>query len=201
MASLAELCQRLKSPAAHPSLPRLIAMTDSERSADPLAVIRGLPAGSAVIFRERDAQCRQDGARRLRPICRHKRILLLIAGDWRLARQLRCDGLHLSDAMLRAGRRHWHRCRPSRWLVTTAAHSPASMRRAAVSGVDAVLLSPVFPTKSHPGAPPLGVLRFVRWTRSCPLPVFALGGVNEDTARRLAASRAMGFAAISAFLP
>ena len=65
-------------------------------------------------------------------------------------------------------------------------------------GIDAVgiILSPVFPTDSHPGAPTLGPLRFAAWARRAPLPVYALGGVNAVTARRLAASNAAGLAGI-----
>ena len=73
--------------------------------------------------------------------------------------------------------------------------------RAALAGVDAVLLSPVFPTKSHPGAAPIGPLRFAAWVRECPLPVYALGGVSLQSARRLASSGAAGFAGIGGFAP
>ncbi len=122
-------------------------------------------------------------------------MLLLIAGDWRLAAGLRADGLHLPESMVRRGARPW-RASPRRWLVTAAAHSSAAVRRAAACGADAVLVSPVFPTASHPGRPTLGVLRFVQLVRGSPVPVYALGGLTATTAPRLAASGAAGFAAI-----
>ena len=51
-----------------------------------------------------------------------------------------------------------HRFAPAQdtWLVSAAAHDEASARRAARAGVDLILLSPVFPTNSHPGRPALG---------------------------------------------
>ena len=49
---------------------------------------------------------------------------------------------------------------------------------------DALVLSPVFATRSHPGAPPLGPLRFRLLARQARVPVIALGGM---TARRAAA--------------
>ncbi|WP_343868577.1 thiamine phosphate synthase, partial [Caenispirillum bisanense] len=56
---------------------------------------------------------------------------------------------------------------------------------AAVLGADAALLSPVFPTRSHPGAATLGPWRFSLWAGAARLPVVALGGVTAATARRL----------------
>jgi thiamine-phosphate pyrophosphorylase len=50
---------------------------------------------------------------------------------------------------------------------------------------DAVLLSPVFPTRSHPGAAALGPARFRLMARHAQMPVVALGGMTVRTARRL----------------
>jgi len=56
----------------------------------------------------------------------------------------------------------------------------------------------VFPTLSHQRAPGLGVVRFTALARTSPLPVYALGGINAATARRLTSSGTAGLAAISA---
>ncbi len=62
---------------------------------------------------------------------------------------------------------------------------------------DAVLLSPVLPTRSHPGAPVLGMVRFLLLARHSPVPVLALGGMNRAAARRLPSRGAVqGWAAI-----
>ena len=50
---------------------------------------------------------------------------------------------------------------------------------------DAVLLSPVFRTRSHPEAATLGPLRFRLLAQRARMPVIALGGMNADTAQRL----------------
>ncbi len=83
--------------------------------------------------------------------------------------------------------------------MTAAAHDAAAIRRAARHGAHAVLLSPVFATASHPGAPSLGPLRFARLARCSPIPVYALGGITAETARRLAGSGAVGLAGIGLF--
>jgi thiamine-phosphate pyrophosphorylase len=195
--SLAELARRLKRPRSAEGLPRLVLMTDSRRLPEPLPAVRALPPGSAVIVREIEGERRARLVRQLRPVCRRRRIRLLVAADEDLAR--RADGLHLSETMVRGGTRRWRlsRRRPDS-LVTASAHSAGAICRAAALGVDAVLLAPVFATASHPQARPIGPLRFARLVRASPLPTYALGGIDEAGARRLLRSGAAGFAAIGA---
>jgi thiamine-phosphate pyrophosphorylase len=63
------------------------------------------------------------------------------------------------------------------------AHSLRELARA--RRADAALLSPVFPTRSHPGGKVLGPLRFRLLAQRSPVPVIALGGLNPRAARRL----------------
>jgi thiamine-phosphate pyrophosphorylase len=176
-------------------------MTDNVRLPDPTIAIHGLPAGSAVILRDRDRARRAALADRVQPLCRRRSVRLLIANDWRLARSIGADGVHLSEASVRRASRPWKSSRRPGWIVTAAAHSPAAVRRAVKLGVDAVLLSPVFATKSHPGVRTIGPLRFARWVRESPAPVYALGGIDAKAARRLQASGVAGFAAIGGLVP
>ena len=199
MTTLAELSRRLKPPVHDPSLPPLILMTDRKRLADPMPVVETLPRGGAVILRHYGDREREALAFRLAFICRERGLRLLIAGDVRLAARVRADGVHLPEGRATKAASGWRIGRRPGWLVTAAAHSPAAIMRAAQAGVDAVLLSPVFPTKSHPGAATIGPLRFAAWVRESPLPVYALGGVSVHSARRLASSGAVGFAGIGGF--
>jgi thiamine-phosphate pyrophosphorylase len=196
MPTLAEVARHLKPRRRARQLPPLILMTDSIRLPDPDATILALAPGSAVILRERARPRLVVLARRLSPLCRARRIRLLVAGDWRLAREVGADGLHLPEAMIRHGPGYWRRVRRHDWIVTAAAHSPIAIRLAARLGVDAVLLSPVFATASHPGARTLGPLRFARWARESSVPVYALGGIDAARAHRLRGSGAAGFAGI-----
>lgn len=201
MPTLAEAARHLKPRRPAHFLPRLILTTDSLRLPHPGIAIRNLPRGSAVIVRERHRETRAALARWIKPVCRCRGVRLLIANDWRLARALGADGLHLSEASVRRASRRWMSGRRPGWIVTSAAHSLRAVRLAAALGVDAVLLSPVFATRSHPGAPTIGPLRFARWVRDSPLPVYALGGIDVPGARRLRHSGAAGFAAIGGLLP
>jgi thiamine-phosphate pyrophosphorylase len=160
-------------------LPALLLLTDEVRLPDPLAAAARLPRGAGVILRHYGAPDRAALAARLAALCRRRGLLLLVAEDWRLAAAVRADGVHLPE---RPQRRF--RGRPG-WLVTAAAHSAPALIRAARRGADAALLSPAFPTRSHPGRPALGPARFARLAHAAPLPVYALGGVDERTAARL----------------
>ena len=176
-------------------LPGLIQMTDAARLPDPLAAAADMPRGSAVILRHYDAPDRRTLAGRLSAHCRARRILLLVSADAGLAAAVRAGGVHLPEHRIEAAR-GIRRRRPA-WLITAAVHSAAAQRRAERAGVDAVLLSPVFATPSHPGARPLGVLRFAGLVRHCRLPVFALGGIGPRNVRRLNGTGAAGIAGIS----
>ncbi len=208
--SLAEAALRLKRAALPcrtpsrsdlPGLPVLILMTDPVRLPDPAAAIAQLPRGMAVIFRDYEAPDRAATADRLRRLCRQRRLVFLVAGDWRLALAVRADGLHLPEGRVRHGDAVWRRARRPGFLITQAAHGRRAIAAADRRGIDAVLLAPVFATASHADAKPLGPIRFARLVRLSPLPVYALGGMTPGTARRLRGIRIAGIAAIGALIP
>ena len=75
-------------------------------------------------------------------------------------------------------------------------HGAAGLVNARRHAPDAVILSPVFPTASHPGAAALGPLRFAALAHASSRPVIALGGMTEERFLRLTAFGAYGWAAI-----
>lgn len=179
-ASRVRLARAAVKLAAGSALPRLILVTDDERLPDPVLAARALPRGAAVIVRAKDAKRRRVLAKSLREIARVRGLFLIVAGDAALARAVGADGVHLAEvrigeaAALRA--RGWK-------LITVAAHSLAPLRKA--SGVDALILSAVFATQSHPEKAALGAARANLMARLCPKPVYALGGVTAQNAARL----------------
>ena len=194
----------LSPPAKHRGetvmYPDFILMTDEERLADPVTLVEILPPNSAIIVRHYGVPGREELAIRLVAASKRRGVPVLIAADARLAAEIGADGLHLPEAMAARGPGVWREWRKPGWLVTAAAHSPAALHRAKAAGADAVLLSPVFPTESHPDKSSLGVLRCAAWCRKSPRPVFALGGVSAKNARRLIGCGARGLAGISGFV-
>lgn len=121
----------------------------------------------------------------------------MVAGDIELAEALEADGCHLPERQLA----DLARCREAFAFNTAAAHSAPALASAARHGASAALLSPVFPTRSHPGANNLGVANASALALSSTLPVYALGGVNLETAPALSGSGFAGLAAIEGLAP
>ena len=167
------------------TLPPLVLMTDDDRLPDPLAAVAALPRGAMVIVRARARATRAGLAAAI--LARRRDLFVLIADDPALAARLGADGLHLPQARAREAA-HWRACHP-RWLISAAAHS----RRATLAAVDLIVLSPVFATLSHPGAPALGAVRANAIARAANKPVYALGGIDARNARLLS-----GFAGVAA---
>jgi len=173
----------------------LVLMTDDERLPDPISAAKHLPKGSMVIVRSRDPAKRAQWTRALMALARSRGLLVLIANDAALASRCGADGLHLSEATAREALR-WRAVRPN-WFISAAAHS----LRAAILAkfVDAIVLSPVFETRSHPGRRAMTPVRGNRIARDVATPVYALGGVSARNAALLCGFA--GIAAIGALVP
>lgn len=142
-------------------------------------------------FGTSDAEAR---GRRLAAIARERKLLLLVGADASLAGAIGAAGVHLPERLApQAG--PLKRAHPG-WTVTAAAHSLLGMRRAGVAGADACVVSSVFPSRSPSAGAPMGPLRLAALVRCAGLPIYALGGVDDDTARRLKGLGLVGFAAI-----
>jgi thiamine-phosphate pyrophosphorylase len=162
---------------------------------DAAAAARLLPAGSAIVYRAFGSAAAAAEGRRLRAAAR-RGVLFFVGADAALAVRIRADGVHLPERS--AGRSGVVRELKRRFLVTAAAHSLVAVIRARRSGVDAIVVSPVFASPSDPARRPMGALAFAALARQAGLPVYALGGVNAGSAHALASSRAVGIATVSA---
>jgi len=100
---------------------------------------------------------------------------VLINGDAALARAVGADGVHLPARAYLAGQPL-----PDDLFWAASCHDAAELLRAVTCGARFAVLSPVLPTASHPGAPVLGWDRFSELVRDCPVPVYALGGMNRS---------------------
>jgi thiamine-phosphate pyrophosphorylase len=168
-------------------LPGLWLMTD-ERVPDSvlLAAAGRLPKGAAgIVFRHyRTAPIpRRVLFNRLRALARRRRLVLLLAGDARQAAAWRADGVH--GDMRRVARP---------LLRSRAVHD--AREAVAAGAADLCFVSPLFPTRSHPGAGSLGRARFAALARQVDGPVMALGGVRAAHRRTLHGIGADGWAAI-----
>ena len=157
-----------------------------------VGAIACLPPRSAVVVR-RDMLCADQAQmlRAVRRVARARRHLLLTSGRTVAG----FDGRHASGGVLHTGNR---RRRPG-WQ-SVPVHNAREAARARALRADAVLVSPVYPTRSHPGSGAIGPAGFARLARISGCPAIALGGMNPalfPIVRRFGAS---GWAAIDAWL-
>lgn len=78
-------------------------------------------------------------------------------------------------------------------------HSLQDVLSAQAEGMDYVFLSPVFSTKTHPDAIPLGIEKLREVCAQVDIPVFALGGITPEREKQCLDAGAYGIAAIRMF--
>lgn len=168
----------------HPrqTLPRRWLMTDERQGEALWSALERLPKGGGVVFRHYSLARPERRAlfERVRHVARRRGLILIAAGDLPLP-----------------GARGVHKRRGA-GLRSASAHNLRELRAAERAGADLVFLSPVFATRSHPGAAPLGPRRFALIAHQARVPVIALGGMNEERFRALGG--AYGWAGIDAWL-
>ena len=161
------------------TLPDLWLLSDARNDAVLEHALRQLPRGSGFIYRHYHLPPEERAARWfvLLRIARARGHVAILADSALTAREWGADGLYGAPRALY----------PASELLTLAtAHSLHEMGLANRARADAVLLSPAFPTRSHPDAATLGPVRFRLLAAQARMPVIALGGMTASTARRLA---------------
>jgi thiamine-phosphate pyrophosphorylase len=161
-------------------LPRLWLMTDERQGEGLWKALERLPRGAGVVFRHYGLTAKER--RRLFltvKMTTKERRFILLSGRERLRG---ADGAH-----------------NARRGVSASAHNLRELRAAERQGAAFVFVSPVFPTRSHPGARTLGRVRFGLLAHQARIPVIALGGLDARKARSLKALGAYGWAGIDAW--
>ncbi|WP_367159099.1 thiamine phosphate synthase [Erythrobacter sp.] len=165
------------------SLPALWLLSDERNDAGLEGALGRLPRGSGFVYRHYhlDGPERLARFRTFARIARAREHIVILADSALTATEWGADGIYGAPRALwprRAGLLH---------LAT--AHDLGEIGLANRLGADAVLLSPAFPTRSHPGAPCLGPARFRLLAARSKAPVIALGGMDAKGAQRLAWGR------------
>ena len=164
-----------------PTLPTRWLMTDERMGEGLWRALRRLPRGAGVVFRHyaTPAGERRRLFRRVRTVAQARGLLLVRAGPAPLPGE---QGVHRQRG---AG------------LVTWPVHDRDEARGARLHGAAVVFVSPVFATRSHPGAPALGPRRARALARLSPGVRIALGGMDARRFRALTGFD--GWAAIDAW--
>jgi len=112
---------------------------------------------------------------KMQPLMRQHDARLIINGAIDLVQEIGADGVQLTSTQLAE-----LESRPEVDWCAASCHNAEELRRAEALGCDFALLSPVLPTKSHPGAPHLGWESFAAIASGASIPVYALGGLAHD---------------------
>jgi thiamine-phosphate pyrophosphorylase len=166
-------------------------MTD-ERMGDALwEALDRLPAGEAgIVLRHHQlpAEARRDLASRVASLARARNLTLAISRDVALADAVGADLVHNP-----AGE-------SASLPFSRAVHDAAEAEAARLEGAALVFVSPVFPTRSHPDQPALGIASASALARAAVVPSIALGGVDARNFQLLREAGFYGWAGIDAWL-
>lgn len=165
-------------PARQSSLPLLWLLSDARNDSGLEAALAVLPPGSGFVFRHYHLPAAGRAARfaTLAEVAHRAGHLVVLSGDAELARQSGADGVYGEPSRIAHG---------AGLIRLATAHGEEDLAAAADAGADAAFLSPVFPTRSHNEAQPLGIERFRALAQRSPIPVIALGGMTAARAREL----------------
>jgi len=100
---------------------------------------------------------------------------VLVNDDVELSREIGMDGVHFSSVQLMG-----LSSRPNTNWCGASCHNSEELFHAEQLGMDFVVLGPVLPTLSHPGAASLGWKKFAALIHDFSLPVYALGGLRLE---------------------
>ena len=177
----------------------LIFMSDPEAMADLINIIQNLPRHTTIIYRHFGKKNHLEEALILRQATFEKDQQLLIGADPALAIKVGADGVHFKrDKALRLPMLWKERC--PEWVITMAGIKSGNYE-GNLAVLDGLIISSVFPSKSPSAGTPIGVQALTSKIKTTPCPIFALGGINEDTAPHLIGSGAYGLAGIRGMLP
>ncbi len=174
-----------------PKLPELTLITDSQRLPTNrfFEVVDAALSGGvdAVLVREKQ----MDSARllafasTLRELTHSHGAKLIIHTQADIAKAIKADGVHLSASEINQvpAIRKW--LGTKEMTLSASCHNAIELDFASKFGADFAFLSPVFITQSHPGELALGIKAFRALATATPLPVIALGGIDEKNRSQL----------------
>ena len=160
------------------SLPFLWLLSDPRNDAVLETALAALPKGSGFVFRHYHLhpQARRTRFDMLADIARQRGHRVVLSDSPVTARRWGADGVYGAASRMPRG---------DTMLKLATAHDWKEIVAAKRVGADGIFLSPVFTTRSHHDAKPLGPVRFRMLAAKAAVPVIALGGMNEHSARRL----------------
>ncbi|MDQ3079961.1 MAG: thiamine phosphate synthase [Pseudomonadota bacterium] len=165
------------------TLPAIWLMSDRALGDALWQAIDRVPSWGGVVLRHHRSD--RAFARHVAAACSERGLMLAVAGDVGLAREIKAQMVHnpQGDA--------------DGLLVSRSVHNAREAEAAA--GADLIFVSPVFATQSHPGAKALGMEQALLLARMSGVPAIALGGIDKKRGNDAIDAGFHGWAAIRAW--
>lgn len=183
-------------------LPNQIAITGKfVNQEDLLQKVENVLSKGVKCLQLREKGLEDDGlvrsAQAILPLTKQQESLLLLNTDKpELLNEVEVDGIQLpSKALFDFDSRPV----PENKLLGASVHNIEEIQHALKISADFLLLSPVLPTQTHPDMRSLGWDKFSQLVNDCPVPVYALGGMQMQNLQQAQQSGAQGIAAIGTF--
>ncbi len=166
------------------TLPPIWLMTDKRMGVGLWAAIERVPRGGGVVLRHHRSE--RALSERVAALCVARGLLLSVAGDVALARELGAAMVHNPEGDVEG------------LLVSRSVHSHAEAQ--AARDADLVFVSPLYASASHPGGATLGLAAALDLARETGVPAIALGGMDRERGAAAIEAGFHGWAAIDAWL-
>ena len=183
--------------------PPLLVITDRQQARNDICDIAeaALSAGCRWLsLREKDLPQPQqlELLRELLDRSQQFQAKVMLHGDPALARQARADGVHLSAGSDPAAAR---RVLGKDALIGLSVHGIEEASNVDAKLVDYVITGPVFDTQSKPGyGPALGPEGLALIAKACPVPVVAIGGIDQQNVSDCRVAGAAGIAVMGGIM-
>ena len=151
------------------------------------------PTADGLEFEDR---LRLEQAQQLRRLCLEYGALFLINDRVDLALAVDADGVHLGQGDLPVAMAR--RLLGTERLIGCSTHAIAELRQAVADGCDYVGVGPVQATPTKPGREPVGLAYVAAAAQECPIPFFAIGGIDANNLAEVQAAGATRVAVVRA---
>ena len=157
----------------------------------------------AVILREKDLVDEEYKmlAEKVLDMCREEDVNCFLHSRISIAKSLGCGRIHLSIPVLESMKEEERRnLRKDFQEISVSCHSMKDMKTAVKNGATQIILGTIFETECKKGLKGKG-LEFVREIcKACPVPVYAIGGINMERLPHVMDAGAAGGCMMSGFM-
>ena len=157
----------------------------------------------AVILREKDLPDEEYKmlAEKVLDMCREEDVNCFLHSRITIAKSLGCGRIHLSIPVIEEMKEEEQRnLRKDFQEISVSCHSMEDMKTAVKNGATQIILGTIFETECKKGLKGKG-LEFVREIcKACPVPVYAIGGINMERLPQVIDAGAAGGCMMSGFM-